>query len=360
MKIGLLGFYWPRNFGDDLMALAIADFLRPRAEVQIFGLDHALAEKHGHRAARDLALLVRESDFLVFGGGNLLAEDHTWPAKDIFDRFLRELIDALRRHPRPIVFISVGGNGQRNARTLLPAAAELLRSPSNVGTTVRLVTDLDILRDLGVGQVEHHPDILFQVGSTLSPATGPAIPLAYHLPRDDFFHFVALALHKGLFPKRRGAIQGLVALNSFPHESGDYLPRFRNHDQLIPSEDPAVFASTLKSIHSVVSHKLHVGLMCLLGGGRFLSLNAHPKVGAQLEALGLRGNIIRIRLPAPSGDVRIQALFAAWRVKAALRFCSPAPAGRLRELAGRAEGHFQLLARTLDEDRARGRAHFNA
>ena len=73
LTIGIWGNYNYGNWGDDLMAIIIAEYIKKNGHRTIvYRLDEDLSKEHNIPSERSVDKLVRDSDFLLIGGGGML------------------------------------------------------------------------------------------------------------------------------------------------------------------------------------------------------------------------------------------------------------------------------------------------
>lgn len=293
MKIALWGSYSEGNFGDDLMALAFArTCIDQGATVSGFCVPESFA-RHGIAKADTLTELLRQADLCVIGGGEFLFRSA--PLKRLLRSYFRrfevscaDLADAVERATVPLAAVSVGGDGTTHFQRLSRDRRRLFGSRHLISATVRLPSDLQTLSRLG-NRAAYFPDALL--------ATPLLFPFRNEGARKTLR--VGLNLHRSLgisFVERlREHLKGradveLVAIRSHSERSGhDYELAAADVDGAIEEHrylDPIDTSRFLSSLDVVVSSKLHVGVVALAYGARFISFGGKPKARSFVATIG--------------------------------------------------------------------------
>jgi len=150
--IGIWGFYFAENFGDDLMALQFAEIVKNLgAKPLVFDLSPILGARYNIDTTSEICDFCSRSEIILIGGGNLLAQDHTWPSGP-FMKKTSELRMAAEHWNRPIHAFSIGGDGVDNPE--YPYDVEqLLRSKTFKSATVRIKKDIIDMEKRGIHAV---------------------------------------------------------------------------------------------------------------------------------------------------------------------------------------------------------------
>jgi hypothetical protein len=299
MQIGIWGFYAPKNFGDDLMALIIGKELLCYGDVAVFELQDNLAEKYGFKSFDQIDDFVASSNIVVLGGGNILADSENVANWSFFKEKIDDLLFCLKKYNKSLIIISVGGDGQNISINLLAGIPELLNYERLIGVSVRLPSDLTLLQNIGFDKnnISFYPDILFHTRHLIYEDSFDkeiinSKVIGLHLPKTQVSKMLSIWL--GLFSsfKFQKTINKVVVLNGFPHKSGDYIPNGCDKNPIFNCVDPLMFCKKLSECDTIISHKLHVGLVGAVAGAKFISISAHPKVHALLTFINLKDNII--------------------------------------------------------------------
>ena len=360
MRIGIWGFYRYGNYGDELMAVAIGKHLLAKGfKVGVYQLRGDLCRQNGFEQFNDERELCGWADALILGGGNLLAESKNWPIADYFSKLISDFLDALSFTRKPLVIVSVGGDGQTSFQSLLLPVRELLRHGSLLGVSVRLKSDRELLSEICPGNVECHPDILFGVASrigALRPDAERRCVMGYHLSDSTFSHWRALGINALWRSTSIGRRREVVAISGFPESYGDYRPYGRNGNRALINNDPVDFTRSIMTMSHVVTHKLHVGLVAAVGGAKVLFVNAHPKVHAQMIAIGMEMGLFGDTWEQRFGCSRVAGLASGLRIAAMVRLRGAVARPTLvARLARESEQHMGFLARCLDQVRGTSR-----
>ncbi len=344
-RVGIWGFYFARNYGDDLMCLQIGTHLQRQGyDVSAFELHPDLAAKYGFRSYEKIDHFVADQDAIVFGGGNLLARRDAWPVGPFAARISR-MTAACENHHKPIIGISLGGDGQFEGE-LLPEVTELIQSRQFITTTVRLRTDIPLLASHGITDVAYYPDILYGAPRFFAIPAHTKDVLGFHLPilgaTVRMTHFLQAFCRWKLFSNCRS----IVYINAFPGVGGDYIPPSPDTESW-PCDDPVLLLAKLGRCQYIVSHKLHVGLTAMAQGAYFLSVQAHPKVRAHLAELGLARNVICPRRVPGVKSRRVQEFFKAAQFLVGCRRIALRKRTQFDALALESQGHLRFLSDRL-------------
>lgn len=353
MKVGLFGFYWEGNFGDDLMALLAAAAVRRLGhEPVVAGLAPALAERYGVARVATAAELVAASDRVVLGGGGLLTgprEDAGAPAR-FFAAALDELVGAAETAGKPLWAWSLGGDGQGADAPLKPAARRLLASSAFRGGTVRRVADVPLLQAAN-RPVEAFPDVVLTLGQTRAWLAPTVPPAAAAVRPAGARRYVLLGLgdrpedrwprwwHRRVVARWPGVAVGSVALSAAEwHRDRKRWPDIGRY-RIVHEPDPVRLLDHLAAADLVVAYRLHLGLAAWALGTPFLACHPRPKVAGALAELGATAHA-QVR-SAGALLARLPGLLRADRASA-LRVTGD------REAAAKAAlGHIDALARML-------------
>jgi polysaccharide pyruvyl transferase WcaK-like protein len=354
MNIGVWGFYSAQNFGDDLMAIAVGEFLLRYGTVTVFELRPQTAQKYGFKSENEIDSFVSSSNLIVLGGGNLLSDKSEFPNSQFWENKIQKLLGALKKYGKPVVAISIGGNGQTNSSNILENVRAFLHYERLLAVSVRLPSDLILLQECDVKNIVYCPDILF---SCLWGASENKFEIqnkrcriiGLHLPSCDFskwlFLWISLliSLIKPLYKS------SIIIFNGFPRSSGDFLPDgYESGPRVINCEDPVAFLQELSRCEIVVSHKLHVGVVAAIHGAKFISTSAHPKVLAQLNLIGLSGNVVKYKINTNTGRKNIiKSLILAIRLIGKIISAKCMEKNQRTTLQAKARGHFEILERCI-------------
>ncbi|WP_430972677.1 polysaccharide pyruvyl transferase family protein [Sunxiuqinia rutila] len=305
MKIGIWGNYCYGNFGDDLMAVSIANYLKRKGHQPIvYRLDYVLASLFNIEVENSVLKLVEKVDFLFIGGGGMLVVDSFLrqflsPVARSFERDFKEFNEALDRYKKNVYPISIGGNG--NGDSNLPRQRKKFFSSSFAcNGTLRLKGDLMLTKTLGK-EYTYIPDILlgtanqFRVNpdrllKSKNNETWIGLNLLSKSLKDETWCQELIDLANKNSNIKLFFIK--THLENYPVDY-EYLPDELSENvkiyQYANIEETLTF---LASLDFVISSKLHVGLTALSLGTPFLSFKAKKKTLAQLKELGAEHAIL--------------------------------------------------------------------
>lgn len=287
-RIGIWGFYEPNNFGDDLMGWMLANELSKIGHIYIYRLNSDVANSANAISVNSLSAIVENSDIVVLGGGNLLAEEETWPDKERWNKEIGMLVEELYLHQTPLFIVSVGGNGTPlEPDRLMKGVRSLLEYPNLVFTSVRLPSDCKTVERISNSPVRFYKDMLLDVQRQFKTHRVKQYKIGIHAPN---IHFIAkatkfLELINQISPLRLK----IVYISCHPRGSEytyEYMPlNPARYSELLYFEDISQFTKVLSELRLVVSFKLHVGLVSYAFGSNWINIGSHPKIAAQTRLL---------------------------------------------------------------------------
>lgn len=292
MNVLIWGYYFEGNFGDDAMGLIFANEVRKLGhEPIIYGDGDHLRE---HIDAK-ISPLLPDCDLhrsIILGGGGFMTS-LGWRHR-LFGSFsaqekakLTELDEFLKNGNRHLVPISIGGD-KRGVTTL---KKQILVTNCQSGT-VRLKSDLDRLRRVGIDHFEEHADILWLISRFFQSDHKPDRKSgkvgfnlkARHATKQLSSACAQVCSSHGLRPIN---VTSHVDLKRYSYENQDPL-----WDTLSYSGDILEFARQLGQLSVIVSSKLHVGLVAMSFGIPFISYRGPEKAKSALMEMGLDDFII--------------------------------------------------------------------
>jgi polysaccharide pyruvyl transferase WcaK-like protein len=284
--IGIWGFYFAENFGDDLMALQFSEIVKNLgAKPLVYDLSPILGARYNIDTTRDICDFCARSEIILIGGGNLLAQDHTWPSGP-FMKKISELRLASEHWNRPIHAISVGGDGYLDPK--YPYDVEcLLNSKTFKSAAVRIPSDVQDLENRGI-KAKYISDILWTAASfyRIQKIKNENNNLVgFHFLKNIPWITNGINLYRQSLKESKISFNYLY-LNAFLHYSsgGDYIPsNLNSYEQAFYGGDPIEVIRSIATLDCAVSQRLHVGVIALSLGIPFLSVAAHPKVEAELN-----------------------------------------------------------------------------
>ena len=355
MKILLWGAYQQGNFGDDLMAWVFARGIKELGHsVKVFGLSPSEAEDFGLETATSIDEALEEADAVVLGGGAVY--EKWWSIKDIgrtalipqvraFELMYLQLGLALRRHQKPIHFLSVGSDGIEKTSQLSPFRRLVLASKQVGLVTLRLKHDLQL--DFARGaNYRHVPDVLFA-----TPRLITEVPKANTHPKASP-DTIVLNLHKkhtDRIPALMSAIRSnwpnanIFSMASHLPEAGlsyEWSPNASDPIEPLPYTGARSALNILASADLVISSKLHVGIVGMAYGSGFLSLGGRSKVKLQLNEMD--------KLETCYVDPEQFSKLKLEEVLSSAASQSATSIERMSRLSDNASSHFDMLAGELN------------
>ncbi len=275
-KVGLVGFYGPGNYGDELFLDVFRQHLGPDMDLDV--VFDSPTRPYFERPVRDV---VREHDAIVIGGGDLLVP---W---GLGDRYW--LSDYLRR---PVHVIGVGVPTWREARpSVVAALGRFLRHRSVRSISARDEESAAWIRDhlRPRVEVEAAADLVFALA--LPKATRPVDPpilgiiVRWRDGGDDYAAVRALA--------RRGRELG-YRLRTIVLSTGDVRARDErafaelglDDVERVASDDLDVLTRAIGECTMLASHKFHGTVVATGYGIPSISMSTTDKNRNLLRRLG--------------------------------------------------------------------------
>lgn len=295
MKVAIWGSYAYGNFGDELMAVQFATFLRSLGtDVVVYALDPVVADAHAIGTSNDIEEVIRGSAFCVFGGGSLLSGNKptTGAYAEAKKREYEEFLMAIERHQCPLYFISIGGDGEFGEGSQIAAYREaLLNSELCQMATVRQRVDTAILKSKFQIPAHFFPDVLLSIGEMwrLNDATlgHDEVHIGLNLPKSFGWTIRILKLLQQLPGNvvlhwlgtvRSGSTAKLSQLEFLP---GKESKRIRRHAY----QQPLELLRTLQGLDLMITTKLHIGLTSLSFGVPYVCVGRSLKCKAFLDSI---------------------------------------------------------------------------
>lgn len=302
MKIGIWGNYCYGNFGDDLMAISIANYLKKKGHCPIvYRLDALLAKQFSIEVEGSVQSLVEKVDLLFIGGGGMLVGDsilrrYFSPVARSFENDFKELNEALAVYKKNVYPISIGGDG--NGRPRIPRQRKKFFSSYVGDGTLRLKGDLRYTQKLG-RNFTYIPDILFDTSNRFKvkrfqKSKKTDVWIGVNIISKDLKNET---WHKELIDiaKKDSHIKLFFIKTHLENYSVDYeyLPRELSENiKIYQYADIEGILNFLASLDVLISSKLHVGLTAMSLGTPFFSFKGKKKTQAQLMELGAERAIL--------------------------------------------------------------------
>jgi hypothetical protein len=287
MKVAIWGSYNYGNYGDDIMAIQFAKYLKNLGGVEpvVYRLDKQLAKRYQLQTTDSLDELLSNAKFCIIGGGGFLVEKFTAPFEDDF----RHLHQVSIKHNCPVYPISIGGEGLTEKERLSYWRREFFQGDICQSCTVRLESDLTLIHKFDK-EAFYYPDVLLCVSEFWQIAdqnnSSNKIHVGINIPNTLQCKLLAFQL-KIIASIRRDIVF---------HFINTYLPSSPINSELLPKQestnikyhvytDPQSTLEFLSSLDLVVSYKLHLGLTALALGVPFYSLGGSGKAKAFLSSI---------------------------------------------------------------------------
>jgi hypothetical protein len=301
-RITVWGSYQWGNFGDDLMAVMIALFLKSQGFSPIvYRLHPSIASIYNIDTSQDLEEALAGSSALIVGGGNFLG------SVSLIDNDWVELEECISVHNIPIHFTSIGGDGSESPR-LCPSAYRVLASNRVLSGTVRLKTDLPAFKLINpsINKLNYYHDIVLGA-SSFFPATKPASKPQYCIYNISYSRgakvvdLLSSSLQAIGKPAVKFALTHLECLTSdssytnlrYEYNSPDSSNNIRYND--IQS-----YVDLISSACFLASSKLHLGVAAMSYGVPFISINGAGKTLACMGQVGFHDATLSCNLSNPA------------------------------------------------------------
>lgn len=285
MKVAIWGSYDHGNYGDDVMAIQFAEYLKSlNTKPIVYRLDARLAALYNIQTTQSLAELFDGAAFCIIGGGGMLV-DQIPPE---FESDFRALYLTATETHCPVFPISIGGQGRRNGRSLSLWRQKFFEAGICPWATVRLEEDVELLQDLNQ-TAYFYPDVLLSVAQAWNipkkTNVNERLQIGINFPDSPQCRLLALQLFA--IATIRQDIDFHFIQTYLPNSSSsELLPKFpsaciKHHIY----SDPRTTLEFLASLDLLVSYKLHLGLTALALGVPFLNVGGPNKVRTFLKSI---------------------------------------------------------------------------
>jgi polysaccharide pyruvyl transferase WcaK-like protein len=337
-RIGIVGYYHYGNFGDDLMAIAVAHVLAARGAAPVVLTDNPGFERAGCEIQTEVDALVRSCDAIVLGGGGALLSlgpsgKVSYPGR--YSDLLELVARGAAHRGVPLYAVSIGGDSPDATRRLRPGIVAFLGSPTFQRATVRLREDLACLERLGA-EASYFPDLVLSVPAILPEVRreGSGIPgrLGLQSVSRRLVRRIAHLARRGIVPPPLMIFASHAELGGKARAVSDAygIESYQAHDVLHA-------ARTIGGLQAFIGSRLHIGLLAAAGGIPFYVADAQRKVERFFDDL----NIVRPEVPT--------GIFAAGAIPAALqRYRDWPDSESLRNAVAASAGHIRFLERCAD------------
>jgi polysaccharide pyruvyl transferase WcaK-like protein len=276
--VGLVGFYGPGNYGDELFLEVFRQHLAPQVDVDV--LFDSSSRPYFHRPVR---AAVREHDAIVIGGGDLLVP---W---GLGDRYW--LTDYLRR---PVHIVGVGVPTWRPAReNVVTQLARFVRHGNVRSIMARDEESAAWIRERlrPKVDVEAASDLVFALDlPPLDRPTGPpvlGINVRWREGNDDYTAVRALAARgRELGYRLRTIVLSTGDVRTRDERAFDALAIDGPDVERIASDDLATLTRAIGECAMLASHKFHGTVVATAYGIPAISMSTTDKNQNLLRRLG--------------------------------------------------------------------------
>jgi hypothetical protein len=324
--VGLVGWFWRGNFGDDLMAALFGVELR-RAGFAIVTWALALHEcqAFGFASAATVEALVEMCDVIIYAGGGMLTRAHRqMEDQNGFGQSMTTLCDLCATHKVPFFLLSVGGDGDApDINELSAVQLKMIRSAALI--TVRNEQDLAAPAAANpTVPIFCFPDIVWRTKTVLQPSLNRAPAQS---PRPTLLFHSFLGLERVLLSwawwwgaGRRGRV-ATICSEHYAHIS----------EQANTIQHSSVLATleTLRAANGLITPRLHLGMAALAIGTPVGFYLPEAKVRMAIAGIGLSQHLVTRRR---------HFLKLLWRLSQS-RLLAALPESHLAALSAAAHGH---------------------
>lgn len=292
-RIGIVGYYNARNFGDDLMAVLFAEIVRKHGHEPVVLSDSSAIEACGVPTCSNATDLFKCTDAVILGGGGVLQEAPSDDVTSLGHQFSRTLLDIAKlagRYDKPLYAASIGGSSSSpsTVRPLRYGVVAFLASASLKFATTRLQSDLSCLHYLST-EVEYAPDVVLATDyflanhprRSISPDTINAFGVQ-DMPRYYAARLVRMS--------NRGTLPPLIFFHGTTESRDQYIrqvPESRECEHKVLSLSIVESLNCIQELKGVIASRLHFGVTALSFGVPFFTINASKKVNAFFSDLAL-------------------------------------------------------------------------
>lgn len=299
-KIGIWAPLRYANVGDDMQAIAFAIYIKKLGhEVKLFQLDEELANIYNLESSSSIDELCKDVNLVIIAGGALLTPFKWY--KRILNKAAREyesdfkdLYLASKKYPKvKFCAISIGGDGKvKKPETWYSHwRIKFFRSESFLNGTVRLLGDVEQMKQAFGKDFNYHADMLFRTPEYFE----------YHLlPKTNKIR-VCLQFKKGRYLDRK-LLSDIYAyadkhddiefhfITTHMSKIGltyQYVPNKQSKNIFIDTyESPKQLLGVLASCDVTITSMLHVGLIGLTVNTPFVSYRGPGKTKSFLKSIG--------------------------------------------------------------------------
>lgn len=293
-SIAIWGSYNHGNYGDDIMAIMISDFVKKLGHQPIvYRLNKELAKKYRIDTSFNISELIQITTLCLIGGGGMLVSEgllrillrkNTRNFESDFIFFLK----TLRSQNKTSYGISIGGDGKGIKANIPYWRRKFFKSIYFKAATVRLQSDLEVSKKLSFDSI-YYPDILL------------SIPRFFKVNKKKNNYSDNYKIGINLIEKDSGRLVREV-INRFSDSDIDFyfinshLPAYNfQYEIKAPKNiknfhdyqytDPYKLVNFISNLDLLISSKLHLGVTSLSVGVPFLSFKGKNKTRTFLNEI---------------------------------------------------------------------------
>lgn len=273
-KVMIWGFYEQGNIGDDLMGMIFYELIEEFGGHPILYSSNPRFTEMGYRATTDLA--TAEPDILLLGGGAFLKNEIA--SKQSIEDKVQRLADYVNQNAIPVHGVSLGSDGIDTLDNLSLARKALVRGGHLKSVAVRLESDLV----LGLPNARHLDDVVLLTSTCANryKRLTPIDPPAGH-PNTliNLSRRKALEVPRILWKTRKERPAFFRAHTSAGNTGGEItVPGF----PVIEEKQITAQLGYIKAAKTIISSKLHPGVIAVSFGNRFEPVSPRLKTTAFL------------------------------------------------------------------------------
>lgn len=293
MKIAIWGSCNYGNYGDDIMVLMFARFIKEHGATPVtYRLDSRLAKIYDVKTVSTLEELVKEAKFTLIAGGSWLEKKQFKEENFGFEKDFIDLLSTLEKYNCPLYSFSIGGDGHEDPSILTKSRLSLFSSDVYKGGSVRLPEDVKLLKTLGK-EVKLFPDIVLSLPKFWAPKTDTksekGLKIGLQLSSNGIKIFKTIDLISWVYPNQYYSIN-----SHLPNYGLDYelkFPELTSKKQNFQYEDPQTFIDFISSLDILISSKLHTTVTAISYGVPILLLGGLNKTKNFLKSIHAENSI---------------------------------------------------------------------
>lgn len=269
MKILIWGFYNQGNLGDDLMAAIFFEMLEEAGHEPVILSRNPRFKVMGYRTVQELQGV--EVDLVLLGGGAFFKKGSS-PDSEI-ERSIEDIAQFIEEKALPVFGASIGSDGIDHIEKASPARRRVLQSVYFKGAAVRLKADLEI----GLPNLVNLPDVVLCTSQACARYQRLNI---VEPPMDAPETLINLSRRSVLQLPRaillaRGGHAAFFRAHTGKHITGGEI--VIPWTKVICDDDMRRSLGYIRAAKTMISSKLHPGVMALSFGKRFISVSPRPK-----------------------------------------------------------------------------------